>query len=295
VTLNGSRMPLDQIEAFERQCPGVVRRSLAKRLQGPVVSTTVGALTVWCLSHLGFDVARLWVGVGRLGWLVRFMFPPAHHGWLPDFVHALLETIAMAFLGTMFASLLALPFGFLCARSVLPYLAAHLPLRRLFDAIRGVDSLVWALVFVNVVGLGPFAGVLALTIHNAGDLTKLYSEAIENVDRRQMDGVKASGGNLFAVIRLGMLPQILPNLLSQSMYYFESNTRSATIIGVVGAGGVGLLLTERIRLHLWDEVAFLILMILLAVAAIDVLSRRVRQAVIHGRPAPLVTLGPAAL
>jgi phosphonate transport system permease protein len=163
----------------------------------------------------------------------------------------------------------------------------------MLDVVRGIDPLIWALIFVNVVGLGPFAGVLALTIHNAGDLAKLYSEAIDNIDRREIDGIKAGGGGPVAVIRLGVLPQVLPNLLSQSLYYFESNTRSATIIGAVGAGGIGLLLTERIRHNLWSEVAFLIVMILVAVLVIDLLSKRVREAFIRGRPAPLVSNGAA--
>lgn len=276
------------IARFEAACPGVVAPPLASRLARLTAAALAAAATVWTFDHLGFSVARWAEGLAELGFLVQFMLPPAHNGWLGVFVYGMLETIAMAFLGTAFGALVALPFGFLCARTVVRSQWIHFPLRRVFDLIRGVDALIWALIFVNVVGLGPFSGVLALTINNAGDMTKLFSEAVENIERRQVEGIRASGGGRFAVLRLGMLPQILPTLLSQILYHFESNTRSATIIGVVGAGGVGLLITERIRLNLWDEVAFLILMILVAVAAIDHLSKWVRETFIRGRPAPMV-------
>jgi phosphonate transport system permease protein len=273
---------------WERRCPGVIRPPATRRVRQVFLWGAAGLFTLWCFAHLGFSPARLWAGLGKLGWLIGFMLPPAHNGWLPDFAYGLAETVAMALLATVFASLAAVPFGFLCARTTLPYRGLTFSLRRLSDAIRGIDALIWALIFVNVVGLGPFAGVLALAIHNTGDLAKLYSEAIENIDRRQMEGIRATGGSRFAVVRFGVLPQILPTLLSQSLYYFESNTRSATIIGAVGAGGLGLLLTERIRLYHWDEVAFLILMILAAVFVIDTLSKLIRDAVIKGQPAPLI-------
>ncbi len=277
-----------EIDAWERACPGIMHGEAAARLRQAASWSAVFLFTLWCFNHLGFSVERIWNGASKLGWLVGFMMPPAHNGWLAEFTQGLAETVAMALLATVFASLAAVPLGFLCARTTLPYRWLTFALRRVSDAIRGIDALIWALIFVNVVGLGPCAGVLALAIHNTGDLAKLYSEAIENIDRRQMEGIRATDGSRFAVLRFGVLPQILPNLLSQSLYYFESNTRSATIIGAVGAGGLGLLLTERIRLYHWDEVAFLILMILAAVFVIDSLSKLIRDAVITGRPAPLI-------
>jgi membrane dipeptidase len=128
--------------------------------------------------------------------------------------------------------------------------------RRILDMLRGIDQLVWGLVFVRAVGLGPLAGVLAIFISDLGTLSKLYSEAIENIDRKQVEGVRATGAGPFAVIRYGYLPQVLPVFISQSLYFWESNTRSATILGIVGAGGIGMILIERFRASLYDQVAF---------------------------------------
>jgi phosphonate transport system permease protein len=189
----------------------------------------------------------------------------------------MLQTLAMTFLGTLLASLAALPLGFLGARTVVPQWLFHFGIRRIFDAIRGVDALLWALMFVNVVGLGPFAGVMAIAVSDSGTLAKLFAEAIENVDRRQLEGVRAAGASHLQEMRFGTLPQVLPVLLSHILYYFESNTRSATILGVVGAGGIGLQLADRIRVNNWDEVGFLLIMILVTVSLIDQLSTIIRR------------------
>jgi phosphonate transport system permease protein len=130
--------------------------------------------------------------------------------------------------------------------------------------------------FVNVVGLGPFAGVMALAVSETGTLAKLFAEAVEAADRGPVDGVRAAGASRLLVVRFGMLPQVLPVMLSNALYYFESNTRSATILGVVGAGGIGLQLSDRIRVNNWDEVGFIVLLILGTVTLIDLLSRAVR-------------------
>ncbi|MBM3572636.1 MAG: ABC transporter permease subunit, partial [Alphaproteobacteria bacterium] len=140
---------------------------------------------------------------------------------------------------------------------------------------------------VSVVGLGPFAGILALVCSDFGIFGKLFSEAIENLDRKPVDGVISTGGNAGHGVRYGLLPQILPVLASQILYYIESNTRSATIIGIVGAGGIGLHLAEQIRILEWQSVAFIILMILATVASIDHLSSRLRFAIIGRSAAPI--------
>ena len=246
------------------------------------LAVVVGAL--WQAEF--FDVARLVVGVGKIGQVLRFMFPPAHHGWLGTLLSAILETLAMAFLGTLLASVAALPFGFLGAKNILPLWGWHFGLRRFLDGLRGVDMLIWALMFVNVVGLGPFAGILAIAMSDTGVLAKLYAEAIENVDRQPVEGVRAAGGNWLQVIRFGVFPQVLPVMLSHVLYYFESNTRSATILGVVGAGGIGVQLADRMRVNNWDEACFLIIMVLLTVALIDAVSRWIRLQVITPRHGP---------
>ena len=175
----------------------------------------------------------------------------------------------------------------LAAKNVVPNIFAHFAVRRFLDTIRGVDVLIWALIFINVVGLGPFAGILAIAVSDFGTFGKLFSEAIETADKRPVEGIVSTGGSHLHAVRFGLVPQVFPVIASQVLYYFESNTRSATIIGIVGAGGIGLHLTEQIRTLEWDKVSFLILMILVTVAVIDWISARLRLAII-GRTAVVV-------
>ncbi|HUB45909.1 MAG TPA: phosphonate ABC transporter, permease protein PhnE [Acetobacteraceae bacterium] len=233
------------------------------------------------LAVLGVTPARLAAGAGRFFGIVGLMFPPspgsAGHFW--TYLGALGQTLAIAFLGTAVASAFALPLGFVAARNVAAGRVVHFLSRRMLDTVRSVDTLIWALIWINVVGLGPFAGALAIASTDFAALAKLMSEAIETADRGPVEGVIAAGGGRLAVIRFGLLPQVLPVFASQALYFFESNTRSATIIGIVGAGGIGLYLSEMIRVLEWQEAAFLILMVLVAVAAIDAVSRRLRAAI----------------
>src|SRR5262249_29438028 len=148
--------------------------------------------------------------------------------------------------------------------------------------LRGIDVLIWALLFVSAVGLGPFAGILAIAAHDLGALSKLFSEAIENAERGPVEGVLAAGGDRWRTARFGLLPQVLPILVSHALYFLESNVRSASILGIVGAGGIGLQLADRIRVNAWGQVSFIVIMIIVLVAAIDALSRVVRLRLIHG-------------
>ena len=193
------------------------------------------------------------------------------------------ETLAIAFLGTSLAGVFALPLGFLAARNVVAGRVLHFLTRRVLDTVRSVDTLIWALIWINVVGLGPFAGALAIASTDLAALAKLMSEAIETADEGPVEAVLAAGGGRLAVMRFGILPQVLPVFASQALFFFESNTRSATIIGIVGAGGIGLYLSEMIRVLEWREVAFLILMVLVTVAVIDAISRRLRAAIMGTR------------
>jgi phosphonate transport system permease protein len=266
-----------EITAWQRAVPRAFGRSLAERVASVTAWVAFTSVIAFCLWRMDFALPRLWQGLWKLGWLLQLMFPPWHGGWFWEFSQAMLQTLAMAFLGTLLATLAAVPLGFLGARNVIPQVVFHFGLRRLFDGIRGVDALIWALMFVNVVGLGPFAGVMAIAVSDTGTLAKLFAEAIENVERRQIDGVRAAGADRLQIMRFGILPQVLPVMLSHTLYFFESNTRSATILGVVGAGGIGLQLADRIRVNNWDEVAFILIMILLAVGFIDLLSNTIRR------------------
>jgi phosphonate transport system permease protein len=245
---------------------------------------TAGAgLVVYALWRFGFSPAKFLDGLGKLGTVVTLMMPPDPGSQLWKYVAALGETLSIAFLGTLGAAILALPVSMLAAKNVVANRIVHFASRRFLDSIRGIDTLIWALIWINVVGLGPFAGILAIMTSDFGSFGKLYSEAIEASDRKPVDGVKSTGGSDLHGFRFGVLPQVLPILLSQVLYYFESNTRSATIIGIVGAGGIGLYLANEIAQAEWQSVAFLILMILVTVAAIDWISAKIRFAVIGRR------------
>jgi phosphonate transport system permease protein len=262
--------------------PAVFTVPRPARLRRAAAWTLFAAIVVAGLVRTDPSPARLLAGFGKLGWLVTLMLPPSHGGFLAEFTWAMLETVAMAFAGTVMAAAAAVPLGFLGAKNVVPMSILHFGFRRISDGLRGVDTLIWALMFVNAVGLGPFAGVMAIAVSDAGTLGKLFAEAVENVQRAPLDGVRAAGGSRLQVIRFAILPQVFPVLLSHVLYYLESNTRSATILGVVGAGGIGFQLAERIRLNSWDEVAFIVLMILAVVIGIDTCSRMVRLRVIRG-------------
>jgi phosphonate transport system permease protein len=238
---------------------------------------------VFGLVDLEFSPARLLAGLHQLGWISLMMVPPDPGSSLPIYLKALGETLSIALLGTTLAAVLALPVSLLAACNIVRSNILRFPVRRMFDSIRGVDTLIWALVWINVVGLGPFAGVLAIAVSDFGSFGKLFSEAIERADRKQVEGLRASGGNALHEIRFGLMPQVLPVIAGQVLYFIESNTRSATIIGIVGAGGIGLQLAEQIRVLEWQKVSFLILMILIAVAAIDWISGKLRFAIIGQR------------
>jgi len=278
-----SKLPGTNSAELRARYPGVFDRPASARLATPVMLLVAIAIFVFGLVHLGFSPARMLNGMHQLGWISMMMMPPDPGSSLPLYLNALGETLSIALLGTTLAAVFSLPVSLLAAKNIVPSNIFRFPVRRFFDAIRGVDTLIWALVWINVVGLGPFAGVLAIATSDFGAFGKLFSEAIEGADRKQVEGIRASGGNALHEIRFGLMPQVLPVIAGQVLYFIESNTRSATIIGIVGAGGIGLQLAEQIRVLEWQKVSFLILMILVAVAAIDWISSKLRFAIIGRR------------
>ena len=256
---------------------GLDRRGLAIRW-------SVGLLAVGYLVYLHwlFDFGKVFSGLGQLWVIVRLMVDwTGFAGWdHAELLRSMLETVAMAYLGSMLALVISLPLGFLGARNVIPARVFRFFTRRLFDGMRGLDQLIWALVFVRAVGLGPIAGILAIAVADTGVLSKLFAEAIENTDRKQVEGITSTGASFVAALRFGVLPQVLPVMIGQTLYQIESNAREATILGLVGAGGIGLRLSERIQINAWDQVAYVIVLILITVALIDRLSRALRRRLI---------------
>lgn len=238
------------------------------------------AYLLWSLWY--FDFAALFDSSDRALVLLRAVVDWQDMGeWQYATIYrGIAETVAMAFLGTLLATVLCLGVGFMSARNVVPMALPRHAVRRVLDVLRGVDQLIWGLVFVRAVGLGPLAGVLAIFVNDVGTLGKLYSEAIENIDRQQVEGVRATGAGPLKVIRYGYLPQVAPIFLSQSLYFFESATRTATILGIVGAGGIGMIIIERFRASLYDQVAFVVLNVLIVIAVIDWVSGKLRRRLI---------------
>jgi phosphonate transport system permease protein len=215
------------------------------------------------VSNARFIFSEFW---GNPGW---------QHG---DVFKALLETVIMAFLGTVVAAFVGLPLAFLAAANFNPDPVSRFAIRRVFDFVRGVDNLIWSLIFIRAFGLGPLTGVMAIALTDIGTLGKLFSEAIENIDNKQVEGMQSTGAPAVARYRFGVIPQILPVFISQSLYYLESNTRSATVIGALGAGGIGLKLVETLRTGRdWENTLYIVILTLAVVIAMDIISGALRR------------------
>lgn len=187
-----------------------------------------------------------------------------------DVAWAIGETILMAFLGTMGAAIIALPLAFLAAKRFSPVMVLRAATRRLFDFVRGVDALIWTVVLARAFGPGPLTGALAILLTDTGTFGKIFSEALENVDQKQIEGVSSTGAKPLQRYRFGVIPQVVPVLLAQILYFLESNTRSATIIGAITGGGIGLMLTQAIQTQKdWEEVAYYIVLIIAMVMFMD--------------------------
>lgn len=277
--------PKIDLAAIRYRHPQHFGRAGLARFAGPGLAAGGLALLIYGMGQLGFFNGNFLAGIVRLGEVIGLMMPPDPGTWAHArlIVMALFETIAIALLGTLAAAVLAMPLALLAARNVTTMRILRILSRRSLDTIRSVDILVWALIWINVVGLGPFAGALAIMTSDIGSLGKLFSEAIEASDRKPVEGIVSAGGGRILGVRFGILPEVFPVLASQVLYFFESNTRSASIIGVVGAGGIGLYLAEGIRTLELQQVSFIILLILAAVATIDFVSSQLRFAIIGPR------------
>lgn len=228
-------------------------------------------------SWIGAEI-KPWDLVTYSGNMVKF----AADFWPPDFsdwrlyLEEMTVTVEIAVWGTLLSVLLAVPFGLLCAENIAPWWINQ-PMRRLMDACRAINEVVFAMLFVVAVGLGPFAGVLGLFVHTTGILAKLFAEAVEAIDPRPVEGIRSTGAGVIEEMWYGVIPQVMPLWVSFSLYRFESNVRSATIVGLVGAGGIGQILWEKIRGAGYGEASAMMLIILLAVIIIDSGSQRLRK------------------
>src|SRR5215813_12091004 len=228
----------------------------------------------WRLAQV--SPARLLTGLPKMaGWATK-AWPPATDE-LPVLLWRTAETVAMAAIGTTAAALLALPLCVLAARNVTPSMALYYPARWLLNALRGVDSFVFALLFVAAVGLGPFAGVLGIALHTWGSTAKFFADHVENANLSPFEAVRATGAGRFTTIAYALAPDVLPVLLSTTLFWWEFNVRASTVLGVVGAGGIGQELKNSMDLLDFARLFTIIAVILIVVTALDQLSGWLRK------------------
>lgn len=215
---------------------------------------------------------------GNMAQYAGEFFPPNFADW-KMYVQEMVVTLQIAVWGTALAVVSAIPLGLLASANITPWWI-HQPVRRVLDAFRAINEMVFAMLFVVAVGLGPFAGVLALWIHTAGTLAKLFSEAVEAIDPQPVEGIRSTGASALHEIVYGVIPQVMPLWISYTLYRFEANVRSASVVGMVGAGGIGVVLWEIIRGFQYAETAAVMIIIIVTVSLIDLISARIRKLMI---------------
>jgi phosphonate transport system permease protein len=228
----------------------------------------------WRLAQV--DLLKLASGLPKLGFWLAQAWPPRTDE-LPLFALRIAETVAMAAIGTSIATLLALPMAVLASRNITPFPRLYYPARWFLNALRGIDSFVFALLFVAAVGLGPFAGVLGIALHTWGSAAKLFADHIENVQLGPMEAVRSTGAGRGTAIVFALLPEILPVLLSTTLFWWEFNVRASTVLGVVGAGGIGLELKNSMDLLDFSRLFTIIALILIVITALDYFSGWLRK------------------
>ena len=232
------------------------------------------AVLLWSAVGTEISLGRMIEGLPYMWDFVRRMVPP-DLSVLGNALRGAVQTIQIAVVGTAVAAVLALPVGFAAARNVAPRWLFY-GARLVLNTFRAVDTLVYALFFVAAVGLGPFPGVLAVVVYTATVLGKLYSEAIEAIEPGPVEAVRATGASALQVLRWGVLPQILPQFLSFTLYRFETNIRAAAVLGFVGAGGIGFYIQTYLRLLNYPAAATVLLVLIVLVMIVDFASSRLR-------------------
>jgi phosphonate transport system permease protein len=261
--------------------------SLATPPLPPAPRTSTATLVMWGVllallagSWRGADMRPLDLvrDAGNMAEYASGFFPPNFSEW-KHYLSELVITLQIALWGTALAIACSVPCALLAASNITPWWV-HQPVRRVLDACRSINEMVFALLFVVAVGLGPFAGVLALWIHTTGTLAKLFSEAVEAIDPQPVEGIRATGAHPLAEIVYGVIPQVLPLWISYALYRFEANVRSASVVGMVGAGGIGMVLWDVIRGFQYPQTAAVLIMLVVSVSVIDLLSAQLRKRLI---------------
>ncbi|MEO0434462.1 MAG: phosphonate ABC transporter, permease protein PhnE [Cyanobacteria bacterium J06656_5] len=236
------------------------------------------AVLIYAGQKSDLSFVELVQGGGNMAEYISRYFPPDFTDW-KFYLSDILETIGMGIWGTLVAAIVAVPLAILAAENLAPVWIVFIT-RRFLDAMRAINEVVFALIFVVAVGLGPFAGVLALFVHTAGTLGKLFSEAIEAIDPGPVEGIRSTGASKLQEIIFGVIPQVIPLWTSFTLYRFEANVRAASVLGIVGAGGIGVSLYQSFRAFKYGKVSAILIILILAVGLIDTASSKIRQRLI---------------
>ena len=250
--------------------------SLGERSVRWVIALVVAGFLAWSWHPAEMYNAKSlvtdWRNMAEFG---SAFLSPNFHDW-DVYVEEMVVTVQIALWGTVLAVIFGIPFAILSSANIVPTSVLQ-PVRRFMDALRAINEIVFALFFVVAVGLGPFAGVMALFVHNTGIVAKLFSEAVEAIDPQPVEGIRATGARRLHEIIFGVVPQVIPLWTSYALYRFETNVRSATVLGIVGAGGIGHYLFENIRSFLYAETAAIVIIVVLTVSVIDIVSASLRS------------------
>jgi phosphonate transport system permease protein len=257
----------------------VPQKPLLARARSWLLWMTIAALLAWSWGPTEMRKIGLLVTDWRnMAEFAAGFMRPNFHDW-DAYAWEMVETVQIAVWGTALAVLFGMPFAILSSANVCPAWVVH-SVRRMMDAFRAINEIVFALLFVVAVGLGPRAGVLALAVHNIGIIAKLFSEAVEAIDPRPVEGIRATGASRLQEVIFGVVPQVMPLWSSYTLYRFETNVRSATVLGIVGAGGIGHSLYENIRSFQYSATAAIIIIVVLTVMLIDIVSSRIRKSLV---------------
>jgi phosphonate transport system permease protein len=253
-------------------------RPVGERLQAWLVWAIIVGLLAWSWRptemYRAVQLITDWRNMAQFGGA----FVPNFHEWR-QYLDDMVVTVQIAIWGTALAVVAAVPFSILISSNVCPQWVVQ-PVRRLMDACRAINEIVFALMFVVAVGLGPFAGVMALFVHNLGVISKLFSETVEAIDPRPVEGIRSTGAGRVEEVIYGIVPQVMPLWSSLTLYRLETNVRSATTLGIVGAGGIGQTLFQSVQAFQYGETAAQIVIIMVTVIVIDMVSAVLRKSLV---------------
>ncbi len=256
-----------------------LRPDWTKRSFNLISMSCIAGLLAWSFAPAEMrNSVYLWTDAGNMAEFGADFLKPNFHEW-EFYIREMIVTVQIAIWGTVLSVIAGIPFSLLSSENIAPMWIVQ-PTRRLMDIFRATNEIVFAMLFVVAVGLGPFAGVMAIFVHNTGIIAKLFSESVEAIDPRPVESIKATGASYIQQIIYGVIPQVFPLWSSFTLYRFETNVRAATVLGIVGAGGIGLVLWESIRGFDYPSTSALMIIVITTVSIIDFISQRLRRVLI---------------